>query len=74
MNVNVSSSNGMSEEIQNCVMCGSRGQYALGRILHSKSLGRALEIKVYQTILRPVVLFGSDRWTLTQRDEQMLSI
>lgn len=74
LGVNVNSSNDMSEELRNRVMCGSRGQYALGRILRSKNLGRALKIKVYQTILRPVVLYGSETWTLTQADEQMLSV
>lgn len=47
--------------------------WALDRILRSKILGRGLKIRIYRTILR-VVLYGSETWTLTQKDEQMLSI
>lgn len=66
LGTNINSSNNMSEELRNRVMCGSRGQYALGNILRAKNLERALKIKVYQAILRPVVLYGSETWTLTQ--------
>lgn len=55
-------------------MCGSRGQYALDKILRSRNHAGGLKIKVFQTIVRPVVLWGSEIWTLTQEDEQMISI
>lgn len=52
-------------------MCGSRGIYALGKMLQHETLGGALKIKVHQTIIRP--LYGSKTWTLTQTVEQLLS-
>lgn len=64
LGVNKKSFNDMSEVLQNHGMCG--------RILRSKHLGRY--IKVYQKILRPIVLGGSETWTLTQADAQTLSV
>lgn len=55
-------------------MCGSRVQDALGNILRAKTLERTLKLKAYQTIRRPVMLYRSRAWTLTQVDQQYLGI
>jgi len=35
---------------------------------------RNLKIKIYKSLIRPVVTYGCEAWTLTNRDEQHLSI
>ena len=44
------------------------------RILSSSLLSRNLKIKVYRTIILPVVLYGCETWLLTMREEHRLRV
>jgi len=35
---------------------------------------RNLKLKIYKSLIRPVVTYGCEAWTLTTRDEQHLRI
>ena len=37
-------------------------------------LSKKLKIKIYRTIILPVVLYGCDTWSLTLRDERRLRV
>jgi len=37
-------------------------------------LSKNIKIKVYGTIILPVVLYGSENWSLTLREERMLRV
>ena len=39
-------------------------------ILSSRLLFRKLKIKIYRTIILPVVLYGCEAWSLTLREER----
>ena len=41
-------------------------------ILSSRLLSRYLKIKIYRTIILPVVLYGCETWSLTLREERKL--
>ena len=41
-------------------------------LLSSSLLSKNLKIKIYRTIILPVVLFGCDTWLLTLREEHRL--
>ena len=40
----------------------------------SRLLYKNLEIKIYRTILLPVVLYGCETWSLTLREERSLRV
>ena len=40
----------------------------------SKLLSKNLKIKIYRTIILPVVLCGCETWSLTLREERRLSV
>jgi len=44
------------------------------RILSSRLLSKNLKIKIYRTIILPVVLYGCDTWFLTLREERKLKV
>ena len=51
----------LSHMITKCLakyMLGNRCYYALCSALRSKNVNRKLKIKIYKTILRPVVIYG----------------
>jgi hypothetical protein len=37
-------------------------------------LSRNLKVKIYKTIILPVVLYGCETWSLTLREEQRLKV
>jgi hypothetical protein len=43
-------------------------------ILSSRLLSKNLEIKIYRTIILPVVLYGCKTWSLTLREEHRLRV
>jgi len=42
--------------------------------MKSRALNRGSKLKVYKTVIRPVVTYGCEAWTLTSRSEQLLRI
>ena len=43
-------------------------------LLSSRLLSKNLKIKIYRTIILPVVLYGCEAWSLTLREERMLRV
>ena len=39
-----------------------------------RALNRSSKIKIHNSLIRPVVTYGCEAWTLTNRDEQYLRI
>ena len=55
----VDPSNNTSEEIIRRTVLGSRCLYSLSHLLRSKHLTRGTKVQIYQTLILPVVLYGS---------------
>ena len=43
-------------------------------LLSSSLLSKKLKIKIYRTIILPVVLYGRETWSLTFREESRLTM
>ena len=43
-------------------------------LLPSRLLSKILKIKIYKTIILPVVLYGCETWSLTLREERRLRV
>ena len=41
-------------------------------LLRSSYLNRKLKVLVYRVVIRPIVLYGSETWTLRKSDEELL--
>lgn len=68
----ITSSHNMSKEIQKRIMSGNRGLFGLARIFRAKEVKRSTKAKIYQTLLRPAVLYGCETWTMSKEDQQRL--
>jgi hypothetical protein len=55
-------------------MAGNRSYYSVLPPLRSKAVSRTTKIRLYTTIIRLVVLCGSEAWCLTANDEKNLRI
>lgn len=65
---------GSKEEIQKRIMAGNRCVYALNKILKSKSVSRGAKIRIYKSVIRPVVLYASETWTMNKSEQEMLQV
>jgi hypothetical protein len=68
----ITEDNNMKEEIRSRIAGGNRCYLALQRIFKARSLSKNLKLKVYRTIVRPVVMYGSETWTSLKEDEEFL--
>ena len=48
--------------------------HSVQNLLSSRVLSKNLKIKIYRTIILPVVLYGCEAWSLTLREEHRLRV
>ena len=63
---------GMQEEIKSRLKLGNACYYSVQNLLSSRLLSKNFKIKIYRTIIFPVVLYGYETWSLTMREERRL--
>jgi hypothetical protein len=68
----VTNQNLIQEEIKGRLNSGSACYHSVQSLLSSRLLSNKLKIRIYKTIILPVVLFGYETWSLTLRDEHKL--
>ena len=57
--------NYIQEEIKNRLKVGNACYYSVQNLFSSSLLSKKLKIKIYRTIILPVVLYGCEIWSLT---------
>jgi hypothetical protein len=68
----VNTQNTIREEIKTKIMAANRSYFGLQKHLKSQLLSRTSKIQLYKTLIRPVIMYGSECWTLSQLDQQMV--
>ena len=66
--------NSIAEEIKSRLTSGSACYHSVQNLLSSKLLSKNLKIKIYRTIILPVVLYGCETWSLISREERKLRV
>jgi hypothetical protein len=66
--------NSIQEEIKCRLKLGNTRYYSVQNLLSSSLLSKTLKIKIYRTIILPVVLYGCETWSLTLREERRLRV
>ena len=66
--------NKMNTEIAERIVKGNKACYANAKLVKSKFLKRNTKMKIYKMMIRPVVTYSSETWTLTAKDENNLRI
>ena len=74
MNIKLGSKNSIQEEIKSRLKVGNACYYSVKNLLSSSLLSKKLKIKIYRTIILPVVLYGCENWSLTLREERRLRV
>jgi hypothetical protein len=66
--------NGIQEVIKSRLNSGNACYRSVQCLLSSRLLSRYVKVKVYKTIIMPVVLYGWETWSLTLREEHRLRV
>ncbi|KAJ4439206.1 hypothetical protein ANN_07325 [Periplaneta americana] len=66
--------NDTREEIKHRINMENACYYSVEKLLSSSQLSKNLKVRIYKTVILPVVLYGCETWTLTLREEQRLRV
>ncbi|KAJ4425701.1 hypothetical protein ANN_27897 [Periplaneta americana] len=70
----VTNLNDTREEIKRRINMGNACYYSVEKLLSSSLLSKSLKVRIYKTVILPVLLYGCETWTLTLREEQRLRV
>jgi len=66
--------NSIAEEIKSRLRSGKARYHSVQNLLSSRLLSKNLKLKIYRTIILPIVLYGCEAWSLTLREERKLRV
>jgi hypothetical protein len=64
----------IQEEIKRRLNSGNACYHSVQNHLSFRLLSKNLKIRIYKTIILPVVLYGCETWSLTLREEHRLRV
>ncbi|XP_039452873.1 uncharacterized protein LOC120431820, partial [Culex pipiens pallens] len=70
----VTSDNSCSREIRRRIIAGSRAYFGLHKSLRSRKFSLHTTCSIYKSLIRPVVLYGHETWTMLEEDLRALSV
>ena len=65
MGTTLTDQNSIQEEIKSRLKLGNACYHSVQNLLPSRLLSKNLKIKIYRTVILPVVLYGCETWSLT---------
>jgi hypothetical protein len=70
----ITNQNSIQEDIKSRLMAGNACYNLVQNLLSSILLSKNIKIKIYRTIILPVVMYGCETWSLTSREISMLRL
>jgi hypothetical protein len=64
----------IQEEIKRRLHSGNACYHSVQNLLSSRLLSKYVKVRLYKTIILPVVLYGCETWSLTVREEHKLRV
>ena len=74
LGTNLTNQNSSAEEIKSRLRLGNACYHSVQNLLSPRLLSKNLKIKIYRTIILPVVLYGCETWSLTLQEERKLKV
>jgi hypothetical protein len=64
----------IQEEIKRRFNSGNACYHSVQKLLSSRLLSENVKVRIYKTIILPVLLYGCETWSLTLREEHKLMV
>ena len=74
MATTLTNQNSIQEEIKSRLKSGNACYHSVQNLLSSNLLSKNIKIKIYRTIILPVILYGCETWSLTLKEERWQSV
>jgi hypothetical protein len=74
LGMTLTNQNDIHDEIKSRLNSGNACYYSVQNLLSSHLITKNLKIKIYKTVILPVVLYGCKTWSLTLREEHRLRV
>jgi len=68
----IGNDNSVEKEIQRRILAGNITYFAAISLFRSRLLSKATKIILYKTLIRTVVSYGTEAWTLTKKEKALL--
>ena len=74
LDTQVNNTNNRGEEISRRIASTNRCLFGLNAIIRSKLTSKNTKLMIYKTLIIPVLMYGSEAWTLKKVEQDMLSV
>jgi hypothetical protein len=74
LGMTITDQNLIREQIKRRFNSSNACYHSVQNLLSSRLLSKNLKIRIYKTIILPVVLYGCETWSLTLREEHRLRV
>jgi hypothetical protein len=74
LGMTLTNKNEIHDEIKSTLNVGNASYYSVKNLLSSRLISKNLKIKIYRTVIFPVVLYGCETWSSTLREEHRLGV
>jgi sorting nexin-29 len=74
LGMTLTNQNDIHDEIKSRLNSGNACYYSVQNLLSSRFISKNLKIKIYKTVILPVVLYGCETWSFTLREERRLRV
>lgn len=68
----ISKDNDTTAEVKRRLALANRSYFGLRKHFLTRNISRSTKVKLYRTLIRPILLYGSETWTLRNNEEQLL--
>ena len=70
----ITQQNEIGTEIKARLQAANKCYFGLTKLLKSRVISKNLKSQIYQTLIKPVVTYGSETWTMRKNDENALLV
>jgi exonuclease III len=70
----ITQNNDIKTEISTRLQSANKCFYGLSKIFRSRAISKNLKVRMYLTLLRPIVLYGAETWSLRKTEELRLAV
>jgi hypothetical protein len=68
----VNNLNDIETEIKTRLTAGNKCYHALRQILKKRYISQSIKVRLYKTVIRPIVTYGVETWTSTEKMGKLL--
>jgi hypothetical protein len=74
LGITLRNQNSLQEEVKSILISGNACYCTVQILLTSSYLFKNLKLKIFRTIILPIVMYGCETWSLTLREEHRLRV